>query len=73
MDRVVLLDNLRRGAVLLAAIFLGGVQTADAKAALTVFDVPNAAGTFPLAIGDGGSIAGYWQDASFLDHGFVRA
>jgi chitodextrinase len=73
MPGTALLDNLQRGTAVLAALFLGGVQTAAAKATITVFDVPNAVGTFASAIGTDGSVTGYWLDASYNYHGFVRA
>src|SRR6516164_874060 len=44
----------------------------------TIFDVPGAGtgfleGTFPLGINPAGTITGYYQDADFLGHGFLRS
>jgi hypothetical protein len=39
----------------------------------TTFDVPGAVlGTVPTAINPAGTITGYYVDASFVSHGFIR-
>ena len=50
----------------------------DDKATIITFDAPGAGtgsglGTFPLSINSTGAITGYYTDANFLDHGFLRA
>jgi hypothetical protein len=62
---------------------LGGAQTPQASndivrnddsGTYTTFDAPGAVnGTFPFAINPAGAITGYYQDANFVGHGFLRA
>ncbi|HEX9135464.1 MAG TPA: hypothetical protein VF905_00785, partial [Nitrospirota bacterium] len=39
---------------------------------ITTFDVPGAPATFPLMIIPNGTVTGYYFDASWLTHGFLR-
>ena len=60
---------------LLSVVFAGVVaftaSVLDAQT-ITTFDVPDAAGTFPLAINRDGQVTGYYWDIAFQKHGFVR-
>lgn len=59
--------------LVLAAI--GSTCLAGAAAAQTYnyasFVLPNAIYTIPVAVNTGGTVVGYWYDASFTAHGFV--
>jgi uncharacterized membrane protein len=56
-------------ALMLLAIAPAGAQ----KTTITTFDPPGAVhGTYPVAINDCGDIAGYYEDANYGFHGFVR-
>jgi hypothetical protein len=48
------------------------------RGVITTFDaagagIANSEGTVPICINRSGAIAGWYRDASFLDHGFLRA
>jgi uncharacterized membrane protein len=51
---------------------VGFASAAHAQTVVDVFDVPNAIGTYPVAINAAGEIAGIYYDASVVSHGFVR-
>lgn len=48
----------------------GRIRKADGS--FVVFNVPNSKGTFPVGIAANGAVAGQWDDASQLPHGFLR-
>ena len=56
----------------LCSVELGLSRSAHA-ATFTTFDAPGATATFPQSINPAGEIAGYYVDASFVWHGFLRA
>ena len=51
------------------------ITAQDHKATIISFDAPGAgtAGTLPQAITPAGAITGFYFDANFTDHGFLRA
>jgi hypothetical protein len=57
---------------------LAAQENLDHQPTFTTFDVPGAGtgaqqGTFPTSINPEGAITGYYLDASFVQHGFLRA
>src|SRR5271154_2575905 len=61
----------------LAVAFLFGALAINAQVpsppTILPFDVPGAQGTQPQAINAGGTVTGYYYDASFVIRGFLRA
>lgn len=72
---------LRIGALVLGLVMctLGPCLSAGAQqGTFTTFDAPGAGtglnqGTFPVAINPAGAVTGYYYDANFVIHGFLRA
>ena len=59
---------------LLALCTLGLSLSASAqKSAFTTFDPPGSVGTSPNSINRSGAITGWYYDANFVGHGFVRS
>lgn len=57
-----------------AGFLLGGLCGAVQAASIQTFDVPGqVTATYPVSINRGGDLAGYYLDAQYAPHGFVRA
>src|SRR5690348_4598461 len=46
--------------------------TASAGHKFVEFDVPGAAGTFPISLNGNNDVVGYYEDTSGIDHAFIR-
>jgi hypothetical protein len=57
---------------LLAAFVLVSLASALQAQTITPFDVPNSSNTIPQANNLFGQVTGYYQDANFVVHGFLR-
>src|SRR6201998_3330702 len=63
-----------RAAVLFLSCFLLGLPSGALSHSGTIatFDPPGATSTYANSINEEGAIAGYYYDANFISHGFVR-
>src|SRR5436309_1273939 len=64
--------------LVLCSLELGSVSNAQAQLTITTFDAPGAGtqqsqGTTPTAINPGGAITGYFFDANWTGHAFLRS
>jgi len=59
-----------RGSIALCLVL--GCWSAHA-ATFTTFDVPGAIVAYPVSINPAGAITGFYADASYVSHGFLRA
>jgi uncharacterized membrane protein len=62
----------RQPAGLLAALLLVGIASALHAQTVTTFDAPYSTNTIPQANNRFGQITGYYEDANFVAHGFLR-
>src|SRR6266478_4820572 len=59
--------------LLVCGLQLYGQQTASGAPTYTTFDPLGSTSTSPSAINPAGAITGYYEDTSFVFHGFLRA